>query len=151
MTSSATLSTLIDLAQGRKNKAAQEFAQAAAAHSHARERLTLIENYRADYETRMRDQAGAGLDGTLIGNYTRFIRQLSDAVEQQNQEVARCEQHLNATRAAFFEEERKLKSLEILAQREAQRQDAAQAKLLQKQVDEFAARRSFGPATGYAL
>jgi len=56
MTSTTTLATLIELAEGRKNKAAQEFAQAAAAHSRARERLVLIENYRSDYESRMRNR-----------------------------------------------------------------------------------------------
>ncbi len=151
MTSPTTLSTLIELAQARKNRAAQEFAQAAAAHSRARERLVLIENYRADYESRMRNQAGIGLDGTLVGNYARFIQQLTDAVEQQAREVARCAEHMNAARAAFFEEERKCKSLEILAQREAQRQQATEAKRIQKQIDEFANRRSFGSPTGYAL
>lgn len=151
MTSTSTLTTLIELAEGRKNKAAQEFAQAAAAHSRARERLVLIENYRSDYETRMRNQTGIGMDGTLVGNYARFIQQLTEAVDQQTREVERCASHMNATRAAFFNEERKLKSLEILAQREAQRLETSEAKRLQKQIDEFANRRSFGTPTGYAL
>jgi len=151
MTSTSTLATLIELAEGRKNKAAQEFAQAAAAHSRARERLVLIENYRSDYETRMRNQTGIGMDGTLVGNYARFIQQLTEAVDQQTREVERCASHMNATRAAFFNEERKLKSLEILAQREAQRLETSEAKRLQKQIDEFANRRSFGTPTGYAL
>lgn len=151
MTSTTTLATLIELAEGRKNKAAQEFAQAAAAHSRARERLVLIENYRSDYESRMRNQTGIGLDGTLVGNYARFIQQLTEAVEQQAQEVERCAGHMNATRVAFFGEERKLKSLEILAQRETQRQESTEARRIQKQIDEFASRRQFGTPTGYAI
>jgi len=151
MTSPSTLATLIELAAGRKNRAAQEFAQAAAAHSRARERLALIENYRTDYESRMRNQTGIGLDGTLVGNYARFIHQLTEAVEQQRQEAERCAAHMNATRAAFFDEERKLKSLEILARREAQRLESSEARRTQKQIDEFANRRHFGTSTGYAL
>ncbi len=150
MTSISTLQTLIELAEARKSLAAQEFAQAAAAHSHARERLVLIQSYRADYETRMRSQAGAGIDGTRVGNYTRFIQQLSDAVEQQTSEVQRCANHMNTVRNAFFIEERKFKSLEILAQRDAQRKTSAEAKRVQKQIDEFANRRSFGSQSGFA-
>ncbi|MDX3904143.1 MAG: flagellar export protein FliJ [Pigmentiphaga sp.] len=151
MTSPSTLATLIELAEARKNKAAQELAQAAAAHARARERLVLIENYRADYEARMRGQTGIGIDGTLVGNYARFIQQLTDAVEQQTREVERCALHLDATRAVFFSEERKLKSLEVLARREAQRLESSEAKRAQKQIDEFANRRHFGVPTGYAL
>jgi flagellar FliJ protein len=151
MTTSSTLTTLIELAQDRKTKAAQDFAQAASAHERARERLTLIENYRSEYEARMRDQAGVGVDSTLIGNTMRFISQLTVAIEQQGMEVARCAAHVETTRAAFLDEERKLKSLEILAQREAQREAAIEAKRQQKQIDEYATRRSFGPQTGFAL
>lgn len=149
MASTATLHTLIDLAVERKNKAAQLFAQAAAAHKGACERKVLIENYRADYEDRMRTQAGAGIDGVRVSNYTRFIQQLSEAIEQQSREVERCAQHLNQTRDAFFAEERKVKSFEILARRETERQSAAQAKQIQKQIDEFANRLSFGASTGF--
>jgi len=152
MTNTATLTTLIELAEARKAKAAQDFAQAATAHARARERLVLIENYRTEYETRMRSQTGVGVDSTLIGNTMRFISQLTTAIEQQGQETARCAAHLAAMREVFFTEERRLKSLEILAQREAQRQAEAEARQQQKQFDEFAARRGFnGPSTGFAL
>lgn len=151
MASSATLPTLIALAAERKNKAAQQFAQAASAHKQARERQVLIESYRADYETRMRTQAGAGIDGVRVANYARFIQQLNVAVEQQRQEVERCTAVLNHTRHAFFAEERKVKSFEILAKREAERQASSDARQIQKQLDEFANRHSFGPATGFSL
>lgn len=152
MTSPATLATLLELAEARKNKAAQVFAQAVAAHGHARERHTLIEGYRADYEARLRKQAGIGVDATLVGNYTRFIAQLSDALEQQRQEVLRCAAHMENMRAAFLAEERKLKSFEVLAQRDAQRLAATEAKRAQKQSDEYANRRSLsGAPSGFVL
>lgn len=151
MASTATLHTLIDLAVERKNKAAQQFAQAAATHKQARERMVLIESYRADYETRMRTHAGTGIDGVRVANYSRFIQQLTEAVEQQQKEVERCTLMLNHTRDAFFAEERKVKSFEILAKRETERQASSDAKQVQKQIDEFANRRSFGPSTGFSL
>ncbi|GAA4342337.1 hypothetical protein GCM10023144_44270 [Pigmentiphaga soli] len=149
MADSATLHSLIELADARKQKAGQAFAQAAAAHAQARERLVLIQNYRSEYETRLREQAGTGIDGTRVVNYARFIQQLSDALEQQQREVERCARHLQAMREDFFAEERKLKSFEILAEREQQRVAGAEARRVQKQIDEFANRKSFGSPTGF--
>jgi flagellar FliJ protein len=151
MASSATLHTLIELAVERKNKAAQDFARSAAAHKHACERQVLIESYRADYELRMRTQAGTGIDGTRVSNYSRFIQQLSEAVEQQRLEVDRCARLLQQTRDAFFEEERKVKSFEILAKRETDRKSSSEAKKIQKQIDEFASRKAYSTASGFSL
>lgn len=140
MTQSDTLKTLIELAEQQHDKASKVFAQAAGAHRQAQERLELIENYRGEYEDRMRSHSYQGIDGTRVSNYARFIQQLSDAITQQHIEVDRCAQQLEHTRQAFLEAQRKLKSLQILLQRDQQRQAVRDARQAQKMVDEFAAR-----------
>lgn len=146
MASQSTLDTLIDLARERKTDAAQEFARAVAHAQQSKQRLQLLQNYRGEYETRMRTQAGVGIAVTQIANYNRFIAQLTDAYEQQELEVTQCDAVVEQTRLAFLAEERKLKSFEILADRAAQRQTASDAKRTQKQFDEFAARAAFAGA-----
>ena len=146
MASQSTLDTLIELARERKTDAAQEFAKAVARAQQSKQRLELLQNYRGEYETRMRTQAGVGIGGAQIANYNRFIAQLTDAYEQQELEVTQCDALVEHTRLAFLAEERKLKSFEILADRAEQRQTASDAKRTQKQFDEFAARSAFAGA-----
>ncbi len=146
MASQSTLDTLIELARERKTDAAQEFAKAVARAQQCKQRLELLQNYRGEYETRMRTQAGVGIAGAQIANYNRFIAQLTDAYEQQELEVTQCDALVEHARLAFLAEERKLKSFEILADRAEQRQTASDAKRTQKQFDEFAARAAFAGA-----
>lgn len=144
MTNPETLKTLINLAEQQHDKASKVFAQAASAHRHAQERLELIENYRGEYEDKMRSHTYQGIDGTRVSNYARFIQQLSDAITQQLLEVKHCEQQLEHTRRLFLDAQRKLKSLQILLQRNQQQQALLEARQSQKMIDEFAARaRSF--------
>ncbi len=146
MANPSTLETLIDLAKDRKTEAAQAFARAVAHAQQAEQRLQLLHNYRGEYETRMRNQAQRGIGGSQIGNYNRFIDQLSEAFLQQEYEVAQAQALVNQARENFLAEERKLKSFEVLAQRADQREGAKQAKREQKQFDEFAARAAFAGA-----
>ncbi len=136
------LGLLIDQTREARDAAASQMASLQQRLRQSQERLALIEQYRREYEQQQRRSAERGLHPAQWGNFSRFIGQLDQALEQQNREVEFLHQAVEQARQTYQELDRKVRSFEILVAREQARQQAHEARLEQKSTDEFANRQS---------
>lgn len=132
------LRKLIELAATARDAAALRRAQAQGLLAQARDQLDTLHGYAQDYEARAQRMLAAGCDIAAQSNLRAFTAKLRRAVEQQRGEVARREQVVAAAAAEFLQMQRKLKSLEALAERRLDGERRSAARREQKTMDELA-------------
>lgn len=132
------LAMLIELASTARDTAGARRAQAAAAVDLARRQLATLRGYAADYAARGRSALARGADVAAQANQRAFAAKLEQAVTQQEGELRRCEQALVLADRNFIEAQRKVKSLQALQTRGAERQRQQAQRREQKTVDEVA-------------
>lgn len=132
--------TLIELATRETDDAAKRLGQAIRVHDEARQKLTLLNDYRNDYAARFQTSMTAGLSASGYRNFQLFIDKLDSAISGQQVIVATAQTRIDTVRSAWQVSERKRMSYDTLVQRE-QKQIQRQANHRdQKQSDEHAAR-----------
>jgi flagellar FliJ protein len=136
------LGLLIEKTRGARDEAASHLARLQHRLAQSQERLALIDQYRREYDQQQRRSAERGLHPTQWGNFSRFIGQLNQALEQQNREVEFLQGSVEQARRTYQDLDRKLRSFETLVARERARQQAHEARLEQKRNDEFANRQA---------
>ncbi|AUH50360.1 flagellar export protein FliJ [Chromobacterium sp. ATCC 53434] len=139
---------LIRLADERQQAAAERMGLAQNSLNQSRMRLEQLENFRDEYRQRLVAGGGQGMSVVQYQDFRRFLARLDDAMEQQQQDLERCAQRFVLERQAWQMEYKKLKAYEKLWQRECEREALREAKLLQKQTDEFATRRFWDQTHG---
>lgn len=132
------LRMLIEMATVARDAAGAKRAQAAAAVDAAGQQLITLHAYASDYERRAKTILADGGDIAAQTNLQAFTAKLFKAIEQQRNEVKRREQVLAAADRDFLDAQRKLKSLQALQTRGAEQARAAEQRLEQKLLDEFA-------------
>ncbi len=131
------LKTLLDLAQERSDEAA---AQLGLVNVHARDmqsRLQLLLDYRLEYSNRLVSDAKLGIGSIGWLNFRQFIDTIDAAIEKQREMVASAEQQVEAGKLHWQAAQGRLRSFETLEQRHHQEQRVVQAKLEQKEQDNF--------------
>ena len=89
MATSSAIHTLIELATQETDEAAKRLGQAMRAGEEARQKLTLLQQYRDDYAARFQASVAAGLSASGYRNFQIFIDKLDSAIASQQQVVAR--------------------------------------------------------------
>jgi len=141
-----SLAVLTELALTARDNAAVRCAQSQKLAQQARAQLELLRNYARDYQRRAQTGLAKGSDMAAQLNWRRFAARLEQAIEAQAAEVGAREQQVALAEAELQQAQRKLKSLQTLAERkQAAAQQVAQRKD-QKLTDEMA-RQSARPLT----
>lgn len=145
MSQSFSLQILLDLTREKADEASRKLGALIAEEQGARERLQLLESYRAEYLEKFRAAQTSGLTPQAWQNFQSFLGRLDEAVGQQLKIVAQANQKTANGQQAWIEENRQVKALDTLAQRHQNKVQQAENRAEQKLLDEFTARR-FQPA-----
>jgi flagellar protein FliJ len=138
----ATLTTLIELATTSRDAAATRLARCERTLGMVRASLERLRGYATDYGGRARDQRQRGFDIAAELNQRAFDAKLNHALEAQLREVELHQRQVDAASAELAQCERKLRSLDKLAQRRAAELLQLEATREQKLNDEIASRAS---------
>ena len=137
------ISTMIEIAVKNSDDAAKRLGKAIKAHEETEKQLSLLSQYRKDYELRFQDNAAKGISTSQYLNYQAFINKLDGAVEGQKLVVRDAQHKIKMAREQWQESEKKRLSYDTLNNRAITAQQKHEAKLEQKQTDELAARTLF--------
>lgn len=133
-----TLQMLIDMAQTASHAAQGHRVRVQGEVDAARTQLDMLVRFRADYAQRAQAQLRSGCDAAANANQMRFAQRLEQAALAQMQDLRNRERALAAAEDEVRDAERKLKSLQALAARQAEQQRLLAQRLDQKQTDEAA-------------
>ncbi|MEG0822348.1 MAG: flagellar export protein FliJ [Burkholderiaceae bacterium] len=139
MSSPSSLPLLIELATGQRDQAATRYARALQQAGQIDRQLGTLRHYAGDYVRKGHQQRISGIDAAAHANQSAFVGRIDQVVEQQVAELERVRALAEAERQQMLALERKLKSLETLATRQAELLRAATGRREQKQMDEMAA------------
>jgi flagellar protein FliJ len=137
----SALTTLIELATKDVDEAAKRLGRAVRAVDDARQKLTLLSDYRDDYASRFQVTMTNGFTPMAYRNFQGFMDKLDQAIKGQQQLVRDAEWRVEQERGAWRESERKRISYDALASRAKSAADQKIARREQKQTDEQAARK----------
>lgn len=136
-----SLQILLDLSREKADEATRTLGALIAEEQGARERLQLLESYRAEYLEKFRAAQSSGLSPQAWQNFQSFLARLDEAVGQQLKIVTQANQKTTHSQHAWIEENRQVKALDTLAQRHQHKLQHAENRAEQKLLDEFSARR----------
>ena len=145
MTKPFSLQTVLDLMQTRADEATQQLARLIANERDAREKLTMLQQYRDEYANRFRQAAQKGLSPREWSNYQAFLDRLDEAVAVQTKAVAQQAKNTEAGQAQWQRQQKKLKAIDTLSDRHFAHEEAQEQRREQKQQDEFATRFKTNP------
>lgn len=134
------LAMLTDLAHERRDAAAKKLGRAIAFLTESEKRLALLAQYREDYRKRLAETSARGASGEELRNFRGFVARLDEAIEQQRTEVETLKQGVAECRGQWLSERRRERSFDVLTERADLEARAAEARRLQKILDEFSGR-----------
>lgn len=147
MTRRNQLQVLVDLAEHRSNAAARNLALLNSQGGKSEEKLRLLRTYLEEYRARLDESIREGLDGERLRNYLAFISRVERAIAEQSSEVEKDKARIEFGRQRWQEEERQRRTFKTLVDRRHQESKLADARMQQKQNDEFACRAASRPIT----
>jgi flagellar protein FliJ len=140
MATISALDTLIELATSETDEAAKRLGVAIRACEDTEQKLTLLLQYRDDYEARFRNGLTAGISATGYRNFQLFLDKLDSAISGQQQIVDAAKRKIESERGVWQHSERKRMSFDTLATRAEKEEQRKENKRDQKLMDEFANR-----------
>lgn len=135
-----TLQPLVNLAQHQNDAATRKLGELTRQQQTAEQKLDTLREYRREYQNRLQDAAGNGLDQTNLRNFQQFIDKLDAAIAQQVRAVEQSKNSTQLGRGEFDTTQRKLKSFDTLQQRHFEQERKAAEKVEQKNLDEHTGR-----------
>jgi len=141
MTKPFQLQSLLDLSNLRLDEAAQQLGRLIAGEQEAGQRLTLLMQYRDEYQMRFSTAAQNGIGPDAWRNYRRFLDRLDQAVEQARAMVDTTKQHTATGQKHWLDQRGRVKAFDTLAERHQARAAHGEARQEQKRSDEHSARR----------
>jgi len=135
------LAPLLTAARLRFESAEQRLAVLRRRWDAARDKLTQLERFQAEYAGQLRSAQALGLEGYRQRDYVAFLAKLELAANQQKEEVARAHQAWEAGFADWSGLKSRLEALEALEARHLALSAQRERRQDQKLQDEFAARR----------
>ena len=138
------LKTLLDLAQERSDAAAAQLGLVNGRARDVQDRLQLLLDYRLEYSNRLVSDAKLGMGSAGWLNFRRFISTIDDAIDKQREMVVAAQHQVEASKEHWQAAQGRLRSFETLAQRHQREQRVVEAKLEQKEQDNFALKDFLG-------
>lgn len=138
MTKPFHLQALADLADERKQAAAQALAKLKLALQHAESKLEQLQAYHEEYRQRLQSQSESGVSIAQLRDYQAFMGKLEAAIHAQAEEVARCRQRWQHGCDEWRERERESNAYATLRQRHELSERKSENRMDQRLQDEFA-------------
>ncbi|ABS09066.1 MULTISPECIES: flagellar export protein FliJ [Shewanella] len=105
--------------------------------------LSALNNYRLEYMKQMQSQQGQAISASHYHQFHRFIRQIDDAITQQNRVVADGEKQKEYRQQHWLEKQKKRKAVELLLASKEKKRQVVEQKREQKMTDEFASQQFY--------
>ncbi|MBW8190802.1 flagellar export protein FliJ [Neiella marina] len=134
------LEMIVKLRQDVENKAAKLMEQAQQAFAQQEQQLQTLQTYRKDYMTKLNNSGESGVSGQLFMQYQQFVMRLGDALGRAEQSMNVARQVYEQRRQGWLQARGEKNAIEMLIEREQQKQLLIQNQREQKQMDEFASR-----------
>lgn len=135
------------LAKSTEQRAAKAFKQGQQGHQQKCEQLQQLINFKQEYETKLGQMGGQGIDARQLQDYRLFLSKLNQAIDQQSQEVEASEKSLEEVRGQWLSESQHKTAVDNLVDHRLKQQRRAEDKAEQKDADEQTlARRVTNPA-----
>ncbi len=141
MTERFPLQTLLDLANSRMDDAARKLGELIASEHAVEEKLTLLVDYRKEYQARFVETARNGIGPDAWRNFSAFLGKLDDAIAQQQRLVSDSRQRTEQGQQAWVDQRNKVKAFDTLSHRHQSEQARKEAKQEQRLTDEHAAKQ----------
>lgn len=135
------LNTLVDLAKQQSKAAATDLAKELASLNDAQGKVQLLQNYLDDYRLDLQQKMMMGMMASQLHNSQSFIQQLELAISQQEKSVINFNYKVDLAKKHWQECEKKAMTFETLMKRAKSKIALIEAKLDQKNTDEFASRK----------
>lgn len=142
MATNSALETLIELATNQTDEAAKRLGRAIRASEDTEQKLTMLLQYRDEYEARFKAGMISGITAAGYRNFQLFLEKLDLAIEGQEKIVQDAKQRIVSERSSWQSCERKRMSYDTLATRAQQVEQRKENKRDQKLMDEFATRQA---------
>ena len=105
--------------------------------------LSALNNYRLEYMKQMQSQQGQAISASHYHQFHRFIRQIDDAITQQNRVVVDGEKQKEYRQQHWLEKQKKRKAVELLLASKEKKRQVVEQKRGQKMTDEFASQQFY--------
>ena len=148
MTKPFSLQTLLDLSQLRMDEAGKRLSQLLASEQEAGARVTLLQQYRAEYQERFVDAARSGIGRDAMNNFRSFLARLDEAIVQAQALVEQSKQRTAVGQREWLDQRVQVKAYDTLSTRHFDREQKAANRQEQKLQDEHAARGHHGDRPG---
>lgn len=135
-----TMHKLAELSRQKLDHAGRELVQLQALCRQAEEKLSLLESYRQEYQSRLRQRSLQGVHSTHLLEYQRFLKQLEEVIQLQSREVERHRRFCHEAMQRWLAVRREMKGYEKLGERREAELHVAALKKSQKEMDEFSNR-----------
>mgnify|MGYP000163564554 CR=1 FL=1 len=136
------LQGLLEIADSETGSAAVSLGKLVHQLQQQEEKLALLVQYRSDYQSRLSGATDSGLDSRNFRNFSAFMKQLEQAIHQQQAVVFEARRCVAAGRQRWQEKQKKSKAYGTLAQRASTAAVRAENGREQKLQDDFASRTS---------
>lgn len=129
------------LARSQENRAAGTLQRSQQALDQSAARRTQLEEFKREYEQRLEAMGSAGMDARQLADYRLFLSNLNDAINLQDQDVARSEAELESHREALVDRSLRRSSVDELINRGRLNLLRQDDKLEQQRSDELSLQR----------
>lgn len=133
------LGILLELAERRRDEAAQALARVRQERQGADAQMAQLQAYTQDAEARWHQRATVGVSPTLLATHRQFMAKLEDAITFQTQTLQQLDERIVHHEGRLRDAERELATLKRVQQRWQQDWHQHLQRLEQKANDEMAA------------
>lgn len=117
MKRSQRLKPVVKVAENREQQAARALGDSQSAFAQAEQRLAELKQYREEYIQRFHTNGAAGMSAVQMGDYRLFLSNLSNAIEQQVEQVKQAASVVDQQRQQWFARRGKVKMLDNVVSR----------------------------------
>jgi flagellar FliJ protein len=135
------LQTVLDLAARRLDAATVELQKLRVRLQQAQDKLDQLHGYRAEYDASLATALSQGLPADRLRDFHAFLAKLARAIDAQGAEVARCRQAWEEDHQRWLRLRNRQQALQVLRARHEHSEAIRDARVEQKQQDEFALAR----------
>ncbi|MEW6313680.1 MAG: flagellar export protein FliJ [Pseudomonadota bacterium] len=134
------LQSLLDLSQNRTDAAAKKLSSLKVRWQEAEDKLNQLEQYRAEYQERLRLALQRGIGAAEWRDFQAFLSKLELAIRQQAEESQRCKRAWENGQKDWLSESGKFKAFDTLAQRHHEVESKREAQIEQREHDDLVTR-----------
>jgi len=131
------LDHLIEDAAKSRDQAGRELAEQHRTERQLQDQIATLNTYHSEYRQRLQRAMADGVSLNTIRDYQQFLRSLDDAIKQTETQLTQQRRSVVHSRKNLADRQGKLSSFDTLAERRKHQERSRQARVEQKQSDEF--------------